>query len=113
MSSVIKTYLTIALLLVAVLTFAGIITASYEVQNARDYHAAVVNEIEISNHAESVISACTDEASENGYTLSTTQYYTGTGDYDGSQITKVVLKYTYSIPFLGISTEKEIIGYAR
>lgn len=113
MSSVIKSYLTIILILLLVFTSAGIISVTLDVQNARDYHAAVINEIENCNHAESVINACIAEAAENGYTLSVSNYYSDSDDSPNSQITKVVLKYSYTIDFLGIATEKEIVGYAR
>ncbi len=113
MSSVIKSYLAIVLILLIVFTSAGIISVTLDVQNARDYHAAVVNEIENCNHAASVIEACKTEASENGYTLTVTNYYSDNDNSPNSQISKVVLKYSYTIDFLGIATEKEIVGYAR
>lgn len=113
MSTVIKSYLSIILILIAVFTFAGIISVAIDVQNARDYHATVVNEIENSNHASSVIDACKSEASENGYTLTTSTYADNSeGSFD-SKITKVVLEYEYSIGFLDIASGKQIVGYAR
>lgn len=113
MSSVIKSYLSVILILVAVFTFSGIITVALDVQNARDYHASVINEIEISNHAESVILACKADASDNGYTLTTESYSNNSENGSNAQITKVVLKYSYNIDFLGLFSEKEISGYAR
>lgn len=113
MSSVIKTYLSIILILVAVFTFGGIISVALDVQNARDFHSSVINEIELSNHSASVISACEDDAKSNGYTLSATPYANNSDDSSNAQITKVTLKYSYHIDFLGLASEKEIVGYAR
>lgn len=113
MSTVIKTYLSIILILVAVFTFAGIISVVIDVQNARDYHAAVISEIENSNHAEVVINSCVSEASSNGYELIVSNYANSSADATGSEISKVVLKYEYSIDFLGITSEHEVVGYAR
>lgn len=113
MSSVIKTYLSIILILVAVFTFAGIISVALDVQNARDYHSSVINEIEISNHSSDVIAACQEDAANNGYTLSTVNYPNNSDESSNAQITKVVLKYSYHIDFLGVASEKEIVGYAR
>ena len=46
MSSIFKSYVSIILIIVAVLVFVGIITVTLDVQKARDFHGAVVNEIE-------------------------------------------------------------------
>lgn len=113
MSSVIKSYLAVILILVAVFTFAGIISVVIDVQNARDFHSSVINEIEISNHAESVIKACKIDAVNNGYTLTTENYHNNSDESSNAQITKVVLKYSYTIAFIGLDSEKEIVGYAR
>ncbi len=113
MSSVIKSYVSIILIVVATLVLVGIISVTVDVQNARDYHAAVVNEIENSNHAGTVIEACKTEATENGYTLSVETYSNNSDGKSNSIISKVVLKYDYAINFLSVSSEKEIVGYAR
>ena len=113
MSTVIKSYLSVFLILVAVFTFGGIISVTADVQNARDYHAAVVNEIENSHHAQNVIDACVEEAASNGYELTVVSYPDSSVDAYNSGIVKVTLKYDYMINLLGIGEEKEIIGYAR
>lgn len=113
MSSVIKSFLSIVLILVAMFTFAGVISVVVDVVNARDYHAAVVNEIENSNHADSVVDACVAEATTNGYTLTVTEYTSSSHEATNARISKVVLKYNYKINFLGVLSEKEIVGYAR
>lgn len=113
MSSVIKSYLSVILILVAVFTFSGIISVAIDVQNARDFHSSVINEIEVSNHADSIIEACKTDAASNGYTLTTEEYDNNSDESANAQITKVVLKYSYTIAFIGLSSEKEIVGYAR
>ena len=113
MSSIFKSYVSIILIIVAVFVFVGIISVAVDVQNARDFHGAVVNEIENSNHAGSVIEACKDTAAKNGYELVVTSYVNNSDGLQYSKITKVVLKYKYTISILDISSEKEIVGYAR
>lgn len=113
MSTVIKSYLTIILIVLAVIIFAGIISVTVDVQNARDYHAACVNEIESSNHASSVIDACKTDAANNGYELIVSSYKNDIDGINSTTLTKVVLKYDYTINFLNLSSEKEIVGYAR
>lgn len=113
MSTVIKSYLAFILIILTVFVCAGIGMVNLDVQNARDYHAAVINEIENSNHADSVIDACVAEASSNGYELIISTYTNNSDASAGSNISKVVLKYDYRIDFLNMSSEKEIVGYAR
>lgn len=111
MSSVIKSYMVVVLVIITTFVCVGIVDVAIDVQNARDFHGAVVNEIESSNHASAVIESCKDAAIENGYTLTTSTY--AKNNSSNAQITKVVLEYDYSILFLDIEAEKEIIGYAR
>lgn len=112
MSTIIKAYTAIFLVLMAVFLSVGILSTTIDVQNARDYHAACVNEIENSNHAPSVISALVSEATSNGYTLDVDSYTNSTGNYIYT-VSKVTLKYNFSIPLLNIQIDKEILGYAR
>lgn len=111
MGTIIKVYTAIFLVLMVVFVSIGILSAMLDVQNARDYHSIVVGEIENSNHSPSVIAAQKAQAEQNGYILEVIPRTYSNGQYEdiGS---KVVLKYKYSIPFLNISSEKEIVGYA-
>lgn len=110
MSTVIKSYVAIFLVLLSLITLTGVVDATVQIQNARDYHSAVVNEIENSNHSDAVIEKCVNEASANGYNLIVTKYESGG---DNSEITKVTLEYQYTILFLNVASDKQIIGYAR
>lgn len=112
MGTIIKVYTAIFLVLMTVFVSVGILSVQVDVQNARDYHAAVVNEIENSNHNSSVIDACVEEAKNNGYTLTVDSYTNSSGNYSFT-VSKVVLKYKYTIAFLNIQSDKEIMGYAR
>lgn len=115
MGTVIKTYTAFILVLMTVFISVGILAVMLDVQNARDYHAACVNEIENSNHSPSVIAACKTDAennTKNNYKLEVESFTNSSGNYTFS-VSKVVLTYTYRIPFLNIESEKEIVGYAR
>jgi hypothetical protein len=46
---------------------AGVMSACIDANNARDFHASVMAEIEDSNFAPSVISACKAQAENEGY----------------------------------------------
>lgn len=113
MSTVIKSYIPIVLIILAVFIFAGIISVTIDVQNARDFHASYVDEIENSNHASSVIEACKEEAAENGYELVVSSYMNNSEGENNSMISKVILKYDYTIGILNVNSEQEIVGYAR
>ena len=69
MSTTIKTYVGIFILLLSVFTMAGVMSACIDANNARDFHASVVAEIENSNFAPSVINACKTQAANAGYEL--------------------------------------------
>lgn len=112
MSTVFKAYTAIFLVLMAVFISVGILSVQMDTQNARDYHASVVNEIENSNHSPTVIQVCKDEARANGYELEVVVYENTSGNYT-FVTSKVTLKYQYTINFLGIQSQKEVIGYAR
>ena len=113
MSTIIKSYTSIILIIIAALTLGGIISATIDVRNARDYHAAIVDEIEESNHAQDVIDMCKEEAKKNGYELIVESYQSDSDEGNDSMISKVTLKYNYKINFLKIKSNHEIIGYAR
>lgn len=105
MSSVIKSYVSIIFIIIAFVISIGVISMSIDVQNARDFHNTAITEIENSNSNDKVINALKEDATKNGYTLTTYDSTNGT--------TKVVLKYKYSFGFLKISNDQTIEGYAR
>lgn len=105
MSSVIKSYVSIIFIIIAFVISIGVISMSIDVQNARDFHNTAITEIENSNSNDKVINALKEDATKNGYTLTTYDSANGT--------TKVVLKYKYSFGFLKISNDQTIEGYAR
>lgn len=80
-----------------------------EVQNATDYHAAIIDEIENSNHASYTIDKVKEEAAENGYDVTIENFY---GD-NYTVVSKVTLKYKYTFNILDVENEHEIVGYAR
>lgn len=113
MSITIKTYVGMFLLLLSVFTMAGIMSASIDANNARDYHAAVVAEIEDANFAPSVINACKTQAAESGYTLLVDSSSIVSDDTGRATMMEVILSYEYHIPLLNVSNTQQIRGFAR
>ena len=62
MSTTIKTYVGIFILMLSLFSMAGVLSACIDAGNARDFHASVIAEIEDSNFAPSVISSCKTQA---------------------------------------------------
>lgn len=110
MENVIKTYLGLFLTFVAVFVCVGVIGANISASNAVSFHADVVKEIEDSNFAPSVISACISSAESAGYELEIIPIEDATGR---TIMAEVILDYDYNIPFLGIFTQHEKRGFAR
>lgn len=113
MSTTIKTYVGIFILLLSVFTMAGVMSASIDSNNARDFHASVIAEIEDSNFAPSVINACKTQASNAGYELLIDENSI-VKDEDGKPtLMEVILKYNYHVDFLGVISTQQIRAFAR
>lgn len=125
MSQIIKTFLGVFLILLMAVTSIGILTAYMEVLNAQDLQARVVDEIENSDFAPSVIQSGYSEAKKAGCNLSVTLYYESGGTAvlsDASQVpgntedvsmARVELTFPFKVAFLGIEKEHTFTGYAR
>lgn len=100
----------IMFLLLLVFLWIGI---SYIMQNvmyssAREFHGAVVTQLENSYFDEAVIADCRRKAERAGYGLDIRVY--GSGDEKDA---KVTLAFHYVIPLAGIEKKYEIEGYSR
>lgn len=85
------------------------ISANQDISIARDFHSAVVNEIENSDFSNSVIDACKNEADKQGYQLDVA-VITGAR---GVKTAEVILRYDYSVKLLNLTENyHEIRGFA-
>lgn len=98
MKSIFETYITLFLMLMAVFTLSGIMTADIGLQNARVFKENIVNEIENSNFAPSVISACRESGNEK-YAVQIDEIKDVRGN---TVMAEVRVMYTYDIPFLNV-----------
>lgn len=111
MKQLIVTFFIVFLILLGVFSVTGIIKANLDSYAARNMHADIINELENSNLAKSVITSSIQRAADAGYVLEITSVVDGAGN---SQMAEVKLKYEYAIPFLGVKDNfHEIHGYAR
>lgn len=90
---------------------AGVISASGQVAEAKEYKADVIAEVENSNFNPNVIGVCMEQASAAGYELQITNCLYDA--YDNIQTAEVLLKYKYTIPVLGLEGIKSTRGIAR
>lgn len=112
MSTTIKTYLGIFILLLSVFSMAGIMSACIDANNARDFHASVIAEIEDSNFAPSVIEACKEQAESAGYELLIDEDSIVTDEDGQTTMMEVILEYEYHVDFLGVISTQQIRAFA-
>lgn len=113
MSTTIKTYLGIFILFLSVFTMVSILSASIDVVNARDFHAAVVAEIEDAHFAPSVIEACTRQAQEAGYELLLDRESIVYDEEGNPSLMVVIIQYEFRMDFLQVINRQQIRGFAR
>lgn len=110
MSQIFKSYLGIFLLFLSIAVLIGIVGANMSSDTAGKFHSAVINEIEESNFAESVIQECKESAGNLGYTLEVHPVK----DEDGNVVmAEVILNYDYQIPFLSVKQTHQKVNYAH
>ncbi|WP_249029095.1 hypothetical protein [Tannockella kyphosi] len=101
----------IGLLCIVILTlFSGtFIDVNLQIQNAREYHSAVLQQIQSSNYNDYVISCCIDSAQELGYDIVIEESAT----YDDISDYFVSLSYPIRVLMFDQVIEGKIEGYAR
>ena len=113
MSTTVKTYVGMFVLLLAVFAMAGVMSAVIDAGNARDFHASVIAEIEDANFAPGVITACKEQAEAAGYELLIDDTSI-VRDADGrTTLMEVILRYQYRIDLFHMSGTQQIRGFAR
>lgn len=125
MSQVMKAFMGVFMVLFLMATSTGVIGAFYQVLHAQNTHAVMIDELENSDYARSVMEACFEIAEQEEYRLQLSLY----SDTEAGQIcassadipentanlnlVEVVLFYDIEIPFFEIATEQQLFGYAR
>ena len=102
MNQVIKTYLTIFLILIVVLLGAGLIMCALDAQRAEKSNSSYAGVIASHNYSDDAVTACILEAADDDYVLSVKKYDTNADGYE--DICECILEYDYSLRFLNTST---------
>lgn len=125
MSQVIKGYLGVFLVLLLMMSSIGILSAFMIVVNAQDLHANIVDKLENSACANTVIEECFDKAKQAGYGLSVCLFYEdGTNCQIASEAeipansgesayARVELEFPLQVGFFQVDQDHRISGYVR
>lgn len=109
MKMMIEHALTMILIVVGTLIFAGIIAVNLQISSAKQFHKEVVDRIETSNFSPVTINTCASEAATAEYTL----LVADKSVYGYKKSMKVTMYYHVKLPLLGIIKEGILEDYAR
>lgn len=105
---IIEHFITFLLLLIFIWIGVAYIIQNVMYSSAREFHGAVVTQLENSYFDEKVIEDCKSKAERAGYQLNIQVY--GEGDKKDA---KISLMFQYIIPLAGIKKNYKIEGYSR
>lgn len=108
MRMIIEHFITFLLLLIFIWVGIAYIIQNISYSSAREFHGAVVTQLENSYFDKVVIEDCKKKAEKAGYDLRIRVY----GE-DNKKDARVSLKFKYIIPLVGIEKKYEIEGYSR
>lgn len=125
MSQVMKAFMGVFMVLFLMTTSTGVLGAFYQILYAQNTHAVMLDELENSDFARSVMVSCFETAEKESYRLQMS-LYSSSGDTrictskkdipvntDDIKMVEVVLFYDIEIAFFEIATEQQLFGYAR
>lgn len=125
MSQIIKTFLSVFLILFMTAASLGILTTYLQVLGAQDLQAQMVDEIENSSFAPGVVSRCFSDAETAGCELAVTYYYDGGGtvrctraaqtlsDVGSVSMARVELTFPLEFKLFGFKKQHTFTGYAK
>lgn len=125
MSQIIKGYLGVFLVLLLMITSIGVLSAFMGVISAQDLHGAIIDEVENSAYAKSVLEEAFEKTAQAGYQMTVTLFY-----QDGNRLfvsskeeipqdsmkasyARIELKFPLRIGFFQVNQNHVISGYAR
>lgn len=124
MAVIIKSFMGIFFFALIVFLGAGILNYQTEVDRASGYKQDVIQELQNSNFAPSVLNACIQAGTEQNYNVSIDvsnedgSHHTYTKHAPAADLADVVtayvtVEYTSRLPFLGVETPNVLRGFAR
>lgn len=114
MNQIIKTYLTIFLIMIIILIGTGMIVCALDAQRAEKTNSAYASIIAAHNYSDITIQSCINEAANDDYLLNVRKWDTNNdGHFDTCEC---VLEYDYALEFLrhsGKSSDENNHHYSR
>lgn len=110
MSTIPKMYMALILTVVLVVISITLIAQDKEASNAVSFKNDVVEELQCSHFAPTVIDSCKSAGTNLGYNTVITPITDGSGEV---VMCEVLIKYKYTIPVVGTQIDQEVRGYAR
>ena len=125
MSQIIKAFTGVFFMLLMMCLSVGILGMFLQTVHAQNLHASMINELENSHYAKSVIEECFRVSNEYGYDLDMTLYDKTKGvlrcedvafipeDCTDISMVEVELMYSLKMEWLGIDVQQKSFGYGR
>lgn len=120
-----KAFMGLIMVLILMTTSAGVLGAFYQILHAQDTHAVMLDELENSNFARTIMQSCFETAEREEYRLQFSLYSDSEdikictsieelpSQTENIYMVEVVLFYDIEIAFLEIAKEQQLFGYAR
>ena len=125
MSQIVKTFTALMMLLFLMFTTTSMLALMTDSVSAQNLHSAMIEELENSHYAISVMEDCFRVAKDNAYQLEMVIYSRESGkviacestqipqNTEGIYAVEVVLTYSLKSPFFYLNQEQTIAGYGR
>lgn len=125
MSQIIKAFTGIFIVMFMMVSATGILGTFLQTLHAQNLHAAIINELENSDYARTVLIEVFDTAEEGGYELRLRLYQEYEEyilcaaaeevpeDVSSVMMAEVTLSYPVQLLFFQVSQKQDIVGYAR
>lgn len=110
MSTIPKIYMSLIITVALVVIAIALITQDKNASNAVSFKNDIVEELQCSHFAPSVIDSCKTAGTNLGYDTVITPITNGSGEVI---MCEVLIKYKYTIPVVGTQIDQEVRGYAR
>lgn len=125
MSQIMKAFTGVFFILLMMMSSVGLLSGFLQVVQAQNYHRVIIDELENSDYAKSVLQESFLVAEEAGFELAVTLYYENEGvvkcanltdipeNCTGVYMAEVELGFPFQIAFLEVDTRQRLFGYAR
>ena len=125
MSQIMKAFMGVYMVLLLMVTSAGVLGAFYQILHAQNTHAIMLDELENSDFAKVIMEACFETAERESYRLQMSLHSDTEQvkicmkadelpeNMESVKMVELILFYDIEIAFFDIAKEQQLFGYAR